>query len=145
MTRIMIVEDNLRARCALKALISQQAGIRVTAEASNGREVLQSIQEQAPDVVLMDVRMPVMDGLEATRLIKAKWPRVRIIVLTMYPGNSAEAFEAGADAFLLKGCPVEEVISVIQGFQKGKTGSNFSIPGFFMAYMSPQIMYSPHT
>lgn len=144
MTRIMIVEDNLRARCALKALISQQAGIRVTAEASNGREALQSIQEQTPDVVLMDICMPGMDGLEATRAIKAKWPRVRIIILTMYPQNRAEAFEAGADDFLLKGCPVDEVMSVIEGFQKGKTGDNFSIPGFLLAYMPPQIMYSPH-
>jgi YesN/AraC family two-component response regulator len=145
MTRIMIVEDNLRARCALKALISQQAGIRVTAEASNGREAIQTIHEQVPDIILMDVRMPVMDGLEATRAIKSKWPRVRIIVLTMYPENRAESFEAGADAFLLKGCSVKEVVSVIQGFQKGKTGNNFSIPGFFLSYMSPQIMYSPHT
>ena len=144
MTRIMIVEDNLRARCALKALISQQAGIRVTAEASNGREALQSIQEQAPDVVLMDVRMPVMDGLETTKAIKVKWPRVKIIILTMYPENRSEALEAGADAFLLKGCSVKEVMSMIQGFQKGKTGNNFSIPGFFLSYMPPQIMYSPH-
>lgn len=144
MTRIMIVEDNLRARCALKALISQQADIKVTAEASNGQEAIQRIQGQVPDVILMDIRMPVMDGLEATRAIKARWPRVRIIALTMYPENRAEAFEAGADAFLLKGCAVEEVTSMIQGFQKGKTAGNFSAPGFFLAYLPPQIMYSPH-
>jgi YesN/AraC family two-component response regulator len=144
MTRIMIVEDNLRARCALKALISQQAGIRVTAEASNGWEAIQSIQEQATDVVLMDICMPVMDGLEATRAIKTKWPHVKIIVLTMYFENRAEALEAGADAFLLKGCSVEDVMSMIRGFQKGRTGNNFSIPGFFLTCMPPQIMYSPH-
>jgi DNA-binding NarL/FixJ family response regulator len=144
MTRIMIVEDNLRARRALKALISQQAGIEIAAEASNGQEALQTINEQIPDIVLMDVCMPVMDGLEATRLIKAKWPRIRVIILTMYPQNRVEAFETGADAFLLKGCPVEELMSVIRGFQKRETRGNPSISGFFMAYLPPQIMYSPH-
>lgn len=145
MTKIMIVEDNLRARCALKALISQQADFKVTAEASNGQEAIQKIQERVPDAILMDIRMPVMDGLEATRAIKAKWPRVRIIVLTMYPENRAEAIEAGADAFLLKGCTVEEVTSMIQCLQKGKNAGNFSTPGFFFAYLPPQIMYSPQS
>lgn len=144
MTRIMIVEDNPRARCALTALISQQAEINVTAEASNGQDAIRKIQEQIPDVILMDIRMPVMDGLEATRVIKARWPRVRIIALTMYPENRAEAFEAGADAFLLKGCAVEEVMSMIQGVQKGKTAGNFSAPGSFLACLPLQVMYSPH-
>lgn len=144
MAKIMIVDDSLRARCALKALISQQAGIEVTAEASNGQEAIHTLKQKTPDFVIMDVCMPVMDGLEATRAIKAKWPRVRVIVLTMYPENRAEAFEAGADAFLVKGCSVEEVLSVIHDFQERETRGSFSIPNFFLAYMSPQIMYSPH-
>lgn len=144
MTRIMIVEDNPRARCALTALISQQAGINVTAEASNGQEAIRKVQEQVPDVILMDIRMPVMDGLEATRAIKAKWPRVRIVILTMYPENQAEAFEAGADAFLLKGCPVMDVMSALRGFSGRNTAGNMSIPRFFLACLPPQIMYSPH-
>lgn len=144
MTRIMIVEDSLRARCALRALISQQAGVEITAEASNGQEAIQIINEQMPDIVLMDVRMPVMDGLEATRLIKAKWSRVRVIMLTMYPENRAEAIEAGADAFLLKGCPVEEVMSVIHDLQKRGTKGNPPMSGFFLAFLPQQIMYSPH-
>lgn len=135
----MIVEDNLRARCALKALLSQQAGITVTADASNGLEAIQNINNQTPDVVLMDVQMPVMDGLEATRIIKAKWPRVRIIILTMYPEYQTEALSAGADIFLLKGCPAEEISSVIHGFRRQGTRSAFSLPWFFPVNIPPQI------
>jgi DNA-binding NarL/FixJ family response regulator len=69
--------------------------------------------ERRPDVVLMDARMPVMDGLEATRVIKDKWPEVKIIVLTMYPAYRAQALAAGADACLIKGCPPEDLLKAI--------------------------------
>ena len=119
MTNIMIVEDSSRARCALKALMSQQSGICVTAEASNGQEAIQNIEEKIPDIVLMDVRMPVMDGLEATRIIKSRWPQIKVVAMTMYPDCQSEALYAGADAFLLKGCPVEELLSSVKGVKTG--------------------------
>lgn len=144
MTKILIVEDNHRARLALKALVSQQAGINVISEASNGQEAILKIKKQIPDIVIMDVQMPVMDGLEATKVIKSKWSQIKIIILTMYPDYQADAMKAGADAFLLKGCPVEEMMSVLRGFQTVKTGNSFASFNFFLAYISPQIMYSPH-
>jgi CheY-like chemotaxis protein len=113
--RLLIVDDNPRARRALKVLLSQQAGICVTAEAANGLEALRSINEQAPDIVLMDMRMPVMNGLEATRNIKANWPQIKVVILTMYPDCETEAVTAGADAFLAKGCPLEELLSMVTG------------------------------
>lgn len=122
MTEIMIVEDNPRARRALKALMSQQAGIRVTAEASNGLEAIKLIQRQVPDLVLMDVRMPVMDGLEATKIIKREWPRIKIIILTMYPDCQAEVLSAAADAFLVKGCSVEEMTAAILALNLDSSG-----------------------
>jgi YesN/AraC family two-component response regulator len=140
MMKIMIVEDNSRARCALKALISQQAEIIVTAEASNGQEALHNINEQVPDIVLMDMNMPVMNGLEATRIIKTKWPQIKIIVLTMYPDYRSDALKAGADAFLLKGCPVEELMSLIHNLQKRKTREDFSIFGLFPSVVPPLMM-----
>ena len=118
MTRIMIVDDSLHARRALKALMSQQAGMDVATEASNGREAIDTIHEQRPDIVIMDMCMPVMNGLETTRIIKKKWPQIRVVILTMYPEYQADVLEAGADAFLLKGCPMEEVTSLIHGFQE---------------------------
>jgi len=144
MTKILIVEDNQRARHALKALVSQQAGIQVMAEASNGQEAIRKIKKQIPDIVIMDVQMPVMDGLEATKVIKSKWSQIKIIILTMYPDYRTDAMKAGADAFLLKGCPVEEMMSVLCGSQTVKTGNSFASFNFFLAYISPQIMYSPH-
>lgn len=115
MTKIMIVEDNPRARRALKALMSQQVGIDVTAEASNGQEAICNIKGEVPDIVIMDMRMPVMDGFEATKIIKANWPQIKVVAMTMYPDCQSEAFCAGADAFLVKGGPLEELLSMVTG------------------------------
>jgi YesN/AraC family two-component response regulator len=112
-TKIMVVEDNSRARSALAAYISLQTGIRITAEASNGLEAISKIRSCPPDVVLMDMQMPVMDGLEATKIIKKRWPWVKVIVLTIYQNYQSKALSAGADAFLVKGCPVAELISTV--------------------------------
>lgn len=124
MPRLMIVEDNPRARCALKALISQQSEIIVTAEALNGQDAIRKIKSHVPDIVLMDMQMPVMGGLEATKIIKSKWPQIKIIILTMYPDRQAEVLSAGADAFLVKGCCEEEIVSIIRSLT-----NEFMLPG----------------
>jgi len=123
-TNILVVEDNSRARQALTAYISLQAGIKVTAEASNGLEAINLIKGHAPDIVLMDMQMPVMDGLEATKIIKKNWPQIKIVILTMYPNYQSEALAAGADAFLVKGSSVDEIISTIHAFfQRDEVGN----------------------
>lgn len=124
MPKVMIVEDSPRARRALKALISQQSEIIVTAEASNGREAINKIKSQVPDIVLMDMQMPVMNGLEATKIIKIKWPQIKIIILTMYPDYQSDVLSAGADAFLIKGCCEEEMVSIIRSLT-----NEFILPG----------------
>ena len=110
---MLVVDDNARTRQALMAYLTTQAGIRVVAEASNGLEACSMIKEQIPDIVLMDARMPVMDGLEATRIIKKSWPQIMIVLMTMYPDYQAEALSAGVDAFLVKGSPVDEMMRTI--------------------------------
>lgn len=110
----MLVENNHQARHALAAYLSLQAGMMVMAEASNGLEAINEIQNQPPDIVLMDIRMPVMDGLEATKIIKKRWSNVKVVVLTMYQDYQTEALAAGADAFLIKDCSVEELISTVE-------------------------------
>ena len=110
---IMVVEDNSRTRHALTACISLHAGIRITAEASNGLEAISKIKSRRPDIVIMDMQMPVMDGLEATKIIKKRWPWVKVIALTIYRNYQSEALLAGADAFLVKGGSVAELISTV--------------------------------
>jgi DNA-binding NarL/FixJ family response regulator len=111
--RVLIADDRLRSRDGLRALLDMWPRVEVIGEAVDGHEAVRLVEECQPDVVLMDVRMPAMDGLEATRLVKDKWPEVRVIVLTMYARHRAEALAAGADAFLVKGCPDEELFEAI--------------------------------
>lgn len=97
----------------MHALLNLLPGVEWVGEAVNGREAVALVTERRPDVVLMDVQMPVMDGLEATRRIKSQRPEVRVIVLTLHGDYRAEALAAGADAFLVKGGPPESLRNAI--------------------------------
>ncbi len=111
--RLVIADDRPRSRDGLRALLATWPKIEVIGEAADGREAVLLVGEHRPGVVLMDARMPVLDGLEATRLIKSRWPQVRVVVLTMYSAYQKDAMAAGADAFLIKGCPPEELMRAI--------------------------------
>ena len=113
-TRVLVVDDQELNRQGVTALLELAADIEVSHEASNGQEAVQLVAKYPPDVVLMDVRMPVMDGLEATRQIKERWPQVKVIVLTMYPAHEAEAAAVGVDRFLLKGVATSSLPEVIR-------------------------------
>lgn len=97
----------------MAALMSTHPEIDIVGEASNGREAIVAVEAVHPDVILMDMQMHVMNGLEATRCIKLRWPQVRVIALTIYPNYEAEARLVGADAFFVKGCMSEELLSRI--------------------------------
>jgi DNA-binding NarL/FixJ family response regulator len=103
--RVVIVDDQVSTRRALKALLAFEPRIVIIGEASNGKEALTLVMDLQPDMVLIDVHMPVLDGLKATRKIKSAWPNVKVIVYTMFPGYQEEAYLAGADYFLIKGSP----------------------------------------
>lgn len=118
---IMLVENNDKARRALAVYLSLQGGIRITAEAANGLEAINEIKNQPPDIVLMDMRMPVMDGLEATRIIKKRWPKIKVVVLTMYQIYQSEALSAGADAFLVKDCSTAELVYTVRNMSQPNT------------------------
>jgi DNA-binding NarL/FixJ family response regulator len=113
--RILIADDHPRSRNGLQALLATSPEVTVVGEAANGREAVWLVAGTQPDVVLMDVQMPVMDGLEATRHIKNQWPNVKVIALTMYEATRTKALAAGVDAFLIKGCSAEELLGVIFG------------------------------
>ena len=110
---VLIVDDQPRARKSVRALLSTWQRVGEIHESGNGREALRLVEEFRPDLVLMDARMPEMDGLEATRQIKARWPRVKVAVLSMYVENQAEALAAGADAFVSKGEASDALLGVL--------------------------------
>jgi DNA-binding NarL/FixJ family response regulator len=113
-TRLVIADDSLRTRRGQRAVLSIQPGIEVVGEAANGEEAIRLVETVQPDGVIMDVCMPGMDGLEATRRIKRRWPEIKVIVLSLYAAYRDEALATGADAFLVKGCPVEEILNKIR-------------------------------
>ena len=111
--RILIVDDQQRARLSLKALLATRFQLIDTCEAVNGIEAIRCVEECKPDLVLMDIWMPEMDGIEATRIIKAKVAQLPVIVLSLYSEYRAAALAAGANAFLLKGESVEQLMAIL--------------------------------
>lgn len=116
--RVLIVDDKRSARQGLNALLARIPKIDVVAEAINGEEAVALTAVHHPDVVLMDMQMPQMDGLEATRRIKSQSPQVKIIMLTIHPQCRRQALAAGADAFLLKGGTAESLWNTILQIKK---------------------------
>jgi DNA-binding NarL/FixJ family response regulator len=117
--RVLIVDDQPRARKSLKALLATWSRGAEIHEAGDGREAVRLVKELGPDVVLMDVRMPEIDGLQATVQIKALRPEVKVIVLSMYPEYRSEALAVGADAFVGKGEAPERLLDLLSAlFQK---------------------------
>ncbi len=119
--KILIVDDQPRARASLKVLVKTWLDIAEVSEAGTGVEAVHQAEEFQPDIVLMDARMPELGGVEATRLIKTKWPAMHVVVLSMYPDYRADALAAGADAFLGKGEPPERLRHVLTGAATDKS------------------------
>lgn len=111
--RLLIADDNAATRAATIALLQTSAQAVAIWEAANGEEAVQLAESIQPDVILMDVQMPKLDGIQATRRIKQCWPAIRIVVLTMYLNYQAAALAAGADAFLLKGGSADGLITAV--------------------------------
>ncbi len=115
---VLIADDRSQARSGLRTLLATIPDVVVIGEAKSGQEAVHWAETYQPDVILMDVRMPEMDGLEATRCIKAQWPNIRVVVLTVHAAYRQEALAVGADYFLVKGCPNEVLMEAILGKAK---------------------------
>jgi DNA-binding NarL/FixJ family response regulator len=111
--RVLIADDRPRSRDGLKALLATWPEVEVVGEATNGQEAIQLVEKCSPEVVLMDAIMPVMDGLEATGVIKDRWPQVKVIMLTIHASYRDDALAAGADTFLIKGCLAADLLRAI--------------------------------
>lgn len=122
--RVLIVDDAPQVRRDLRQFLALTGVINVIAEAADGQQAVQLAVELSPEVIVMDLEMPGMDGFEATRQIKARQPASRIIILSVYadPANVEHARSAGADAFVVKGADFKMLIRAILG-RSGLPGS----------------------
>jgi DNA-binding NarL/FixJ family response regulator len=120
---VMLVDDQALFREGLRAVLSAQAGIRVVAEAANGREAIAGVRKCAPQVALMDLRMPVMDGVEATRKLRETAHGPQVIVLTTFDDDEQvfDALRAGAMGYLLKDAPPARLVEAIRAAARGES------------------------
>jgi DNA-binding NarL/FixJ family response regulator len=118
--RILAVNDHPLFRSGIAALLSTQADMSLVAEASNGREAIQQFRAHRPDITLMDLEMPEMNGLDALVAICDEFPEARIIILTTYSGDVQGAMKLGAQAYLLKAQLDKDLLMTIRAVQAGK-------------------------
>lgn len=111
--RVLIADDSARTREGLRVLFATWPEITVVGEAANGQEAVRLVGECQPDLLLIDVQMPLLDGLQATQQIKRLWPGVAVIVLTIYAVEQGAALAAGADGFVIKGGPSDRLLAAI--------------------------------
>jgi two-component system, NarL family, response regulator DevR len=121
--RILLVDDHEVVRVGVRALIERQAGMAVVGEAGTVREAVLQAEKLAPDVVLLDIRLPGGNGLEACRQIKAEQPNIRIIILTSFPDEKMlfEAIAAGADGYVLKQIGSDDLIRALEQVGRGES------------------------
>jgi DNA-binding NarL/FixJ family response regulator len=119
--RVLVANDHPVVREGLAAVIAQEADLLLVAQAENGQRAAALFREHRPDVVVMDLRMPVMDGIEAIGVILTEFPEARILALTTYEGDAdiRRALEAGARGYLLKDMLLTEVIAAIRAVRRG--------------------------
>ncbi len=119
--RVLVTDDHAIVRDGICALLAVTDDIEAVGEATNGREALEMVASLAPDIVLMDIVMPLMDGLEATRRMHRKFPRTKVIVLTQYEDREyvLPVIEAGASGFVSKAAAASELLSAIRSVHRG--------------------------
>ncbi len=120
--RVLIVDDSEEVRRSLEALLPLAAAVEVVGLAGNGREAVELAGRLRPDVVLMDVEMPLMDGLEAARRMRSARLEARIVILSLHDSAAVRrrAQEAGADGFMVKGTPIETLAALLTGLHVGE-------------------------
>ena len=122
--RILIVDDYPILREELRSLLSSHQDFEIVGGAEDGQEAIEFVGKLEPDLVLMDISMPRMNGLDAIRNIKKKWPKTKILVLSVYHSYDTAALNAGADGYILKDASSNELIQSIENIFPGKQVHN---------------------
>lgn len=126
MIKVLIADDQDLIRQSLQIVLNTKEGIEVIGTVGNGQEVIQSIRKNAPDVILMDIRMPKMDGVQCTKIIKENYPEIKIIILTTFDDDEFvyNALKFGASGYLLKGVSMDELVEAIHTVYSGRAMIN---------------------
>jgi two-component system, NarL family, response regulator NreC len=121
-TTVILADDHEFLRDGLKAMFKKLKGVKLLSEASNGRELLEAVEKLKPEIVITDIRMPVIDGIQATAIIKEKFPAIRVIAFSNYDEENliADMINAGADGYLLKNASKKELTEAINNVLAGK-------------------------
>src|SRR5512141_319434 len=120
--RVLVVDDHTLIRQGIVGLLESQPDIEVVGQAGNGREAVAAAQAIGPDVVLMDIAMPGINGLTATREMKERWPQVRVLILTIHDREDYlfQALRAGASGYILKGADVHDLLAAVRTAYRGE-------------------------
>ncbi len=120
-TKILLVDDNVHIRRSIRSLLGQKDGIEIVGEVENGQLALDHLAQNNVDIVMMDVRMPIMDGVEATRLVRKHSPKTRVLALSMYDDRTSvnAMISQGAAGYVLKGDNEFEILNAINTIKKG--------------------------
>lgn len=142
--RVLVADDHPLIRAGLVSFVATEPGLEVVAEAGNGEEALEKYRELRPSVVLMDLSMPVMDGISATRAILDEFPDAKVIVLTTYDGDEDihRALDAGALGYLVKDMMAPDVLNVIRTVHGGRRGIPHAVAAK-LAEHTPRIPLTP--
>jgi len=125
--RILLVDDHQVVREGLRHMLELEADMEVVGEASDAKETLTRVESLSPEIILMDIKMPGVDGIELTRQLKEEQPACNVIMLTLYDEYLAQAIEAGAVGYLLKDIKREELIRAIRAVHQGRSPLNLSL------------------
>ena len=138
MIRVLICDDQAIVCEGLQAILSTAPDIEVVGVANDGAQAVEMVAEARPDIVLMDLKMPVMNGVQATRLIRDRYPAVRVLVLTTYDADEwvFDAIRGGAAGYLLKDTPREKLIEAIKDTAAGKTPVDSTVAGKLFAQVT---------
>lgn len=136
-TRLVIADDHPLFRIALRQILCEQSNLEVVGEAGDGNEALVLCRRLRPDLVLMDVRMPELDGIEATRVIKQEMPRTIVLIVTSFEDRDylLESLKAGAAGYILKGATPEEIVEAIQKVLSGESPLNQGLAAQLLSHL----------
>ncbi len=126
---ILIVDDHSVVRAGIRALLGTDAGFKVVGESENGQKSVEMYRQLQPQIVLMDLRMPIQDGVEATRAIRQIDPQARIVILTTHQGDEEihAALEAGAVGYILKNSPGDDLAAALRAVATPLSGQEFAL------------------